>query len=286
MVDLRYPKVDQAIKWRLKNTDLSTSPAKFPTQKFRVGAVSYLNTVPLVYGMLHGPQQQLADVTFSIPSICAEQVESGVVQIGLVPVVEITRQSLEIVPGVGIAACGAVRSILLVSKRPWTEVRTLAADVSSRTSVQLARVILRERYGVTPAFLPNEPDLPRMLEIADAALIIGDPALRIDLEALPFEWLDLAGEWFAMTGLPFVFAAWAGKPGLPLSSLSDLTLASYRYGLQHILDIAKTEAGLRGISRDLAERYLRYHLRYEIGTKEQQGLETFLSLAGLTGVRI
>jgi chorismate dehydratase len=278
MVDLLSTEVDH-------DTLQNTEPSKFPASKFRVGAVSYLNTVPLVYGMLHGPQSELADLTFSIPSVCAAQVESGAVEIGLVPVAEIARQSLEIVPGVGITATGAVRSILVFSKLPWAEVRTLAADAGSRTSVQLAAVILRERYGATPTFLQHEPDLPRMLEIADAALIIGDPALRIEPAELPYEWLDLAGEWFAMTGLPFVFAAWAGRPGLPLSRLTDLTLGSYRYGRQHILDIAKAEAPARGITRDLAERYLRYHLRYEIGQKEQEGLETFLSLAGLTGVR-
>jgi predicted solute-binding protein len=187
------------------------------------------------------------------------------------------------IPGVGIAACGPVRSILLFAKRPWPAVKTLAADISSRTSVELARVILREQFGASPAFLPSEPDLDRMLQSADAALIIGDPALRIQPDSLPYEWLDLAEVWFSMTGLPFVFAAWAGKPGLPVLALRQLTLGSYQYGRQHIAEIAAAEAGKRQISVDLADRYLRHHLHYEIGSKELEGLDMFLSLAGLAG---
>ncbi|HEX4770352.1 MAG TPA: menaquinone biosynthesis protein [Bryobacteraceae bacterium] len=247
----------------------------------RIGAVSYLNTVPLVYGMLKGPQQQLADLSFSTPSVCAAQLESGVIDIGLVPVAEIARQGLEIVPGLGIAAQGAVRSILLISKGPFRNIRTVATDSSSRTSVELARVILREQFGATPMLQPNEPDLDRMLQRADAALIIGDPALRIEPAGLPYEWLDLAEAWTALTQLPFVFAAWAGKPGIPTAALATLTSGSYRFGQENMAEIVSIESARRGISKGLADRYLRHHLRYEIGPKELEGWDTFLSLAGL-----
>ncbi len=247
----------------------------------RVGAVSYLNTLPLVYGMLHGPQRAQVKLEFSLPSMCAQRVETGMVDIGLVPVAEIERQGLEIVSGVGIASRGAVRSILLLSKVPWNQVRTLAADAGSRTSVQLARVILRERFGVQPATFPNEPDLERMLQNADAALIIGDPALRIDPQSLPYRWLDLGAEWMALTGLPFVFAAWAGKPGLSIHRLQQLTCGSYADGREHLVEIAEAEYVRRGVSKDLALRYLRDHLWFEIGPREQEGLATFLRLARL-----
>lgn len=249
--------------------------------RFRVGAVSYLNTVPLVWGMLHGPQHEQVDLSFSIPSACAEEMERGRIDIGLVPVAEIARQALDIVPGVGISCWGAVRSILLLSGVPWRQVRTLAADRSSRTSVELARVILRERYGVEPQVTSQEPVLDEMLSRADAALIIGDPALRIDPHEVQFDWLDLGAEWVALTGVPMVFAAWAGKPGIPLDRLSAITRASYEFGRARLSEIIEEEYSRRGITRDLGERYLRQHIRYELGPDEQEGLNTFYELAKL-----
>lgn len=234
--------------------------------------------------MLHGPQREQVDLTFSIPSICAEQVQQGSVDIGLVPVAEIARQGLEVVPGLGITCMGAVRSILLFSRVPMSKIRTLSADLSSRSSVQLARVILRERYGADPKIAPCEPVLEKMLVASDAALIIGDPALRARPEELPFESLDLGAEWFALTGLPMVFAAWAGKPGLPSDALQRITGASYAFGRTRIDQIVQSEASRRGVSAALAEQYLRHHIRYEIGAREQDGLHLFLHLANLKTV--
>ncbi len=252
---------------------------KFP--KLRIGAVSYLNPVPLVWGMLHGPEREQVDLSFSIPSVCAEQVERGEIQVGLVPVAEIARQALETVPGVAIACFGAVRSILLFSRVPWASVRSLAADSSSRTSVQLARVILRERFGVEPEITPRQAHLEQMLSAGDAALIIGDAALRLNPQKLPFDYLDLGAEWLTLTGLPFVFAAWAGKPGIPLDRISSVTRGSYKFGKTRVSEIAAQECEKRGIPRELAEVYLRDHIRYELGAAEQQGLDSFLQLANL-----
>ncbi|HSU58574.1 MAG TPA: menaquinone biosynthesis protein [Bryobacteraceae bacterium] len=247
----------------------------------RIGAVSYLNTVPLVWGMLHGEERNAVDLSFSIPSVCAERLEEGIIDVGLVPVAEIARQNLEIVPGVGITCLGAVRSILLFSRTPWTRVRTLAADASSRSSVQLARVILRERFGVEPDITPQVPVLNEMLSGADAALVIGDPALRLRPEELPYECLDLGAEWLALTGLPMVFAAWAGKPGIPLNALERITISSYLFGKERMDDIVEREHTSRGVTAELAERYLRHYIRFELGADELKGLEAFLELADL-----
>jgi chorismate dehydratase len=131
--------------------------------------------------MLHGPQQGLFDLSFQVPAVCADDVARGAADIGILPVFELTRMpGLKVLPGTGIACHGPVRSILLVSSKPVRKITSLAADTSSRTSVQLARVILNRRYRVSPKFLPHSPDLDSMLRAADAALIIGDPALRID----------------------------------------------------------------------------------------------------------
>ncbi len=229
--------------------------------------------------MLHGEQQEQVDLSFSIPSECARQVENGQVDIGLVPVAEIARQGLETVPGVGIACFGPVRSILLFSRVPWREVRTLAADASSRTSVQLARVILAERFGITPQITEQEPALGSMLSWADAALVIGDPALRLNPEGLPYEWLDLGDEWKKLTSLPMVFAAWAGKH--PDPALSAITEGSYAFGRSKLDAILDSEYQRRGVSRDVAANYLRNHIRFTLGEREMEGLRTFLLLADL-----
>lgn len=231
--------------------------------------------------MLHGDQSQAVDLSFSIPSVCAERVEHGLIDIGLVPVAEIARQGLEIVRGVGITCLGAVRSILLFSRVPWSRVRTLAADVSSRTSVQLARVILRERYGIEPEISSQQPVLTEMLHDADAALIIGDPALRLQPEELPYQYLDLGAEWFSLTGLPMVFAAWAGKPGIASGTLERITTGSYIFGKSRISEIVEQEHAPRAITHELADRYLRHHIRFELGASELKGLEAFLDLAQL-----
>ena len=152
-------------------------------------AVSYLNTVPLVWGMLHGPQQGLFDLIFRVPAECADLVAAGEADIGIVPSFELTRLDLAIVPGVGIASRGAVRSILLVSRCPAGEIRRLAADISSRSSVALARILLQHKFGASPLLVSLPPDLNAMLQEADAALIIGDPALRLDPAARWFSYL-------------------------------------------------------------------------------------------------
>ncbi len=231
--------------------------------------------------MLRGPQKERVQLSFSIPSICATEVERGDIDVGLVPVAEIARQGLEIVPGVGIACLGAVRSILLFSKAPWRQVRTVAADLSSRTSVQLARVILRERFGVEPEVTPQAPVLEAMLAQADAALVIGDPALRMHPETLPFASLDLGAEWFKLTRLPMVFAAWAGKPGLPIEEFSEIARGSYQFGRERLDEIVEEQYAVRGITRELAKKYLTQYIRFELGAKELEGLERFLRLAGL-----
>jgi predicted solute-binding protein len=249
------------------------------TSKLRVCAVSFLNTTPLVWGMLHGPQQGLFDLDFRIPSVCADQMASGAADIGIVPCFELTRQDLEIVPGTGIACHGPVRSILLVSRRPAGEIRTLAADSSSRTSVQLARVILERRYGAEYVSIPHAPDLDAMLRVADAALIIGDPALRLDPALLPYEVHDLGGEWVEMTGLPMVFAVWAARRGAVTPEVVEAFRESCRYGRESMEEIVAAESARRGFAPGLVREYLTRHIVHELGLREYRGMELFLRYA-------
>jgi chorismate dehydratase len=229
--------------------------------------------------MLHGPQRGWFDLEFQVPAACAEALASGEAEIGIVPTFELTRQDLTILPGAGIASHGAVRSILLVAARPLAEIRTLAADSSSRTSVQLARVILDRKYGVRPAIHAQAPDLAAMLAVADAALIIGDAALRIDPAALPYRVCDLGAEWTEMTGLPMVFAVWAGLRELATPEVVEAFNASCRFGLAHIDDIVRAESASRGFAPELVREYLTRHIVHELGPREAEGMRVFLEMA-------
>ena len=229
--------------------------------------------------MLHGPQQGLFDLEFRIPSECADQLASGAADIGIVPSFELTRQDLEVIPGAGIACHGAVRSILLISRCPAAEIRTLAADSSSRTSTELARVILERRYGAQVETIPHLPDLPAMLRAADAALIIGDPALHIDPAALSQHVYDLGAEWVEMTGLPMVFAVWAGRRGVVTGEVAEAFRGSCGWGRDHIEEIVTAEASRRGFPPALVREYLTRHIVHELGERDYQGMELFLSWA-------
>lgn len=240
--------------------------------------MSFLNTVPLVWGMLHGEQRNLFELSFAIPSECADQLENGRADIGIVPAVELNRQRLEILRGTGIASRGPVRSILLISKVPFSQVRSLAADSSSRTSVMLSRIILSRKYGVEPKLVRHRPDLPAMLQLCDAALIIGDPALLIDPAQLSYRVLDLGDEWTEMTGLPMVFAVWAARANSPAHAPAPF-LASLRFGLDHLDAIVREYHAKVGISADLARAYLTRHIAFELGEPEYSGLSLFLKYA-------
>jgi predicted solute-binding protein len=255
-----------------------TTPARL-----RVSAVSFLNTTPLIWGMLHGPQRGLFDLDFGVPAECADQMASGAADIGIVPSFELTRQPLVVLPGAGIACHGPVRSILLISSRPAAEIRTLAADSSSRTSVELARVILERRYGAEPVFTPHPPDLEAMLRMADAALLIGDSALRADPapSALrqPRYVYDLGAEWVDMTGLPMVFAVWAGRQEVVTPEVVAAFLESCRYGRARIEEIVASEAPRRGFPPELVREYLTRHMVNELGPRDYEGMELFLRYA-------
>ncbi len=241
----------------------------------RVSAVSYLNTWPLVWGFLHGPQRGMFDFRFDLPAQCADAVAAGEADLGLVPCAELDRLGTGFLPGLGIACDGPVRSILLISKTPIAAIRTLAADSSSRTSVALARILLAERYGCRPAITPHAPRLEAMLAECDAALIIGDPALRIEPADLPWETLDLGAEWVSWSGLPMVFAVWAGRPEALRPEVERAFQASWEWGRGHIDEIAALAAAERGFPDAVAREYVTRHIVYELSDRHRAGLDLF-----------
>ena len=216
-------------------------------------------------------------MSFQLPAVCADEVAGGRADIGIIPAVELNSHDYGQVAGLGIASRGPVRSILLVTRKPLTEIQTLAADTSSRTSVQLARIILERRYGSKPHIIAHAPDLDRMMAVADAALIIGDPALRIDPAALPYTAYDLGTEWTEMTGLPMVFAVWAGQKEMIRPEVEAIFQASHAYGRAHIEDIVRLDAVPRGFSPEIARAYLTRHIICELGPDEYKGLAQYLS---------
>lgn len=203
----------------------------------------------------------------------------GQADIGILPVIEMARQKLEYFPGTGIACHGPVRTILLISKVPYAQIRTLAVDAGSRTSVMLSRVILAERFGATPATIEMPADMGAMLAQADAALIIGDPALHIDPATIPYQCLDLGAEWVDMTGLPMVFAVWSARKELITARNEQAFRDSLRYGLDHMDDIVREQSPIRGCSEELTRAYLTKHIVFELGERDYDGMRRYLSLA-------
>jgi chorismate dehydratase len=242
-----------------------------------LGAVSYLNTKPLVRGLETRPD--LFTVRFDVPSVCAALLHDGRVDVGLIPAVEYLRGDYAIVPDLAIGSDGVVDSVAVFTRVPITQVRTLALDTSSRTSVALTKILCARHWGIAPTFTPAAPDVRAMLAHADAALVIGDPALDIDPAALGAAKVDLGLEWKAMTGLPFVYAVWAGRTGAVDHEQVDALQAARDLGVREAAAIARETAAGDPAAEARALVYLRDTLEYGLGDREVAGLERFHALA-------
>jgi chorismate dehydratase len=248
----------------------------------RIGIVDYLNSWPLAWGFLSGSLSEGFEAVYEPPAAVAEKLASGDLDVGLIPSIEVQRiPGVRVVPGLCVAANHEVRSVILVSARPVGEIRRVALDENSRTSAALVRILLRERYGIEPETTTCAPEIDAMLAAADAALVIGDPALHVDRER--FEILDLAAEWRRLTGQPFVFAVWAVREGAPSDGLSEVLHASLGAGLEDMEAIIDRAVGDLGLDPAVAERYLLRHLNYVLGAEEMAGLEEFFLRAASAG---
>ena len=242
----------------------------------RLGAVNYLNARPLVHGLDRRPD--LFALRFDPPSHCAVLLHENAIDVGMIPAIEYCRgPEYRIVPGMAIASARTVASVALFTRKPLREVRTVAADTSSRTSNALLRILCAERFGLDPEYRPMPPDPDRMLAACDAALLIGDPALYLDPAAKGVEKIDLGEQWTDMTGLPFVWAFWAGRPGvLPLEASQALTEARDS-GVAASDQIAAEYCGPALAA--LGGAYLRENIEYGLGGQEMAGLRRFYELA-------
>jgi predicted solute-binding protein len=234
----------------------------------RLGVVSYLNAVPTVHGLQDDPGYALVK---AVPSRVAEMLHAGEVDLGLIPSIEYASGHYAIVPGVALASKGPVRSVNLFHRTPLDQVRRVALDVSSRTSVALTKVLLAED-GVRPEYVVRPPDVLGMLDEADAALVIGDPAFyfRGDVERR-----DLGEAWTARTGLPFVWAFWAGRPGVVSPAQVARLQDAVASGLRSVREIAATYNGVGRAFPAENEEYLRRHIAYGLGEPELAGLREF-----------
>jgi len=251
--------------------------------KPRVSVVQYLNTAPLVWGMLHGDQRERYDLAFTTPAVCADDLEAGRADIGIVPSIEYQRlDGLKLLPGLSIASKHRVRSVLLLTRVPIEKVRSVALDTSSRTSAALVKILFAKFYEIEVAARASAPDAAAMLSGADAALLIGDPALVYDGDAQVF---DLASEWRKFTGLPFVFALWAFRlSGRWLDNLYQDFESSRDQGLAHLDEIAAEWAPRLGITAEAVRIYLTENIDYTLDEENLAGLRLFYRLAREAGI--
>jgi chorismate dehydratase len=248
------------------------------TGLLRLGVVPYLNVAPIIHGLKGDDRFELVP---EVPSLLSESLHRGAVDLGMIPTIEYPGHDYAIVPGIAIASRGAVRSVRLFHRGRIEAIRKVALDSSSRTSVALVKILLRERLGRDPEYVGMGPDVVGMLEAADAALVIGDPALDHEDDAPT---LDLGAEWLALTGLPFVFAFWAGRPEALAPEHVAALQASLRAGIAAIGAIAAAYPRQPSGRRRDSEAYLRENIVFELGPEEQAGLAEFYRRAHALGL--
>ena len=246
-----------------------------------ISVVDFLNARPLTWGLLHDPPPGVA-VSRDLPSACAAKLASGEADVGLIPSIEYQRiPGLKVVPGLGIAASSEVRSVLLVSDVSRDKIASVALDPASRTSAALTRILLKRAYGISPRFSEADSSAEASAK-ADARLIIGDPALKTRLNGHVV--LDLASEWRAFSGHPFVFAFWAARAEAATPELAALLRRSYEAGLAHFDGMVREESAASGLSAPVVEDYLRHALHFELDHGDLEGLELFYRLAAEEGL--
>jgi len=272
--------------------------------KLRISIVQYLNTAPLVWGFTNGPLRGKYDLSFTVPSQCAEQLRTGNADVAIIPAIEYQRiDDLAILPDMAIASKKQVRSLLIIAKKPIEQVKSFALDASSRSTQALTRILCAEKWKIAPQFSEAPPDLSAMLNQADAALLIGDPALRIAVGLEKESWpgaegqticqaatlgiassglvfiYDVVGEWRASTGLPAVLAVWAARREIATPELTADFLASRDFGLSHIAEICFDAARDLELPQRVLESYLRNNIDFSLDEENRRSLELYFAHA-------
>lgn len=250
----------------------------------RIGAVSYLNTKPLVYRLSKlAPEHELI---FDLPSRLADRLAAGELDVGLIPSIEYFQNpGYQIISDACIGCRGPVRSVKLLSQVALESIRTVALDEGSRTSVAMVRILLKERFALSPKFVPFPIDAAPESIAADALLMIGDRAMHPPAGTYVVQW-DLGDVWCRWAELPFVFAMWVARQEPTVcrqrpvwrSTLGDLAtiLSKARdFGVANVERIARDEHARYGLSYEDCLTYLRDHLHFTLGPRERAGLKLF-----------
>lgn len=257
-----------------------------------ISAISFLNTAPLMWDFEHEDAGKDFEIEYTIPSQCAAALAEGRADIGIIPAITYGQiPGLVILPNIAIAAKDSVRSILLVSKKSIEDVRTVATDTSSRTSVALTQILFAKFFGGHREFTPHPPNLKEMLKNHDAALLIGDSALQISLHDSPYRLYDLGHDWKRLTGKPFVFAFWAIRLEALQRKPKEINLIqvfqqSRENGLQpdNIAAMAREWAPRLGLTEPEIVTYLTENIHYYLDRENHAGLQLFLKYAHEVGV--
>jgi chorismate dehydratase len=257
--------------------------------RIRLGAVEYLNARPLVYGLEAVPR---FDLRYDIPSVCARLLHEGAIDVGLIPSIEYLRgpKPYALVPGPAVTSRGPVASVAIYTRREPRDIKTIAMDSSSRTSVALATVLLRRVFGAAPEPVSMAPDLDAMLAKADAALLIGDYALFLNPQSAirnpqsEIEKVDLGELWTRTTGLPFVYACWTGTPDVLTPADVEALQRARDEGAAHTDTVARAYYPGDAARQAVASRYLRDNIRYMLGPEELEGLQAFYRFAAELGL--
>ncbi|MDE0317605.1 MAG: menaquinone biosynthesis protein [Candidatus Poribacteria bacterium] len=249
--------------------------------------MSFLNTKPLIYPILNGElQTEEIDLSVHVPSRLATLLGNKELDIGLIPIVEYFRandqgKGYRVLPNISIASQGSVLSIQLFSRVPIQEIQHIALDTSSRSSVALLKILLAEKYRLSPTLVPCDPSI-NPATATEAVLLIGDPALK-NLGATEYS-IDLGTEWHELTGLPFVYACWVARGDVELGNVPNLLLEAKNRGVTQIPEIARIEAEKLGFPENLCKDYLQHHIHYDLDESEIAGLEHFYKLAVKNGL--
>ena len=250
----------------------------------RVGVVEYLNARPLVHGLQARPD--LFSLQYGAPARCAALLHDGSVDLALLPVIEyLRRPDYRVVPDVAVASSGPVASVALFTTRPATAIRSIAIDSNSRTAVALLRVLCAQWFDVEPKFVTMHPDLQAMLKRCDAALLIGDVALFTEHETVAdLDKIDLGEEWTAMTGLPFVWAFWAGRGDAVEPRHVQALRAARDAGAAAIDEVVAGQRLADEEQAEAAREYLRNNVQFALTEDGRAGVKRFFAAAADVGI--
>lgn len=272
--------------------------------KLRISIVQYLNTVPLIYGFTSGSLKDKYDLSFPVPSLCAEALRNREADVAIIPAIEYQRiENLVILPNLSIASKQKVRSLLLIAKAPIEDVRTIALDSSSRSTQALAKILCARHWEISPRFIELPPDPESMLEKADAAVLIGDPALRLSIDvesratntphgeqivpaeaakissAKTLHIYDIVEQWRNFTHLPAVLAIWAAYKDVSTPQLAADFQSSLVFGQAHLDEICRDASKSLNLPTADLHRYLTENIDFTLGYENLQALQRFFNEA-------